>query len=227
MANSIEVKIAPSLLSADFSQLGKAVELVANAGADSIHVDIMDGHFVPSITWGPKTVEAIRKWSDLPLDIHLMIYNPEKHIDSFIAAGANTVNVHLESCTNLNRIIDQIKSAGARAGVAINPSTPVTAIEEILPFIDQVLVMSVNPGLPAQKYIAGTEKKISTLRKIIDSGQMEITLEVDGGINRETARIVAMAGADILVAGSAIYDYPGGIEEAITTIRMSTNSQEN
>jgi ribulose-phosphate 3-epimerase len=227
LANSIEVKIAPSLLSADFSQLGKAVELVANAGADSIHVDIMDGHFVPSITWGPKTVEAIRKWSDLPLDIHLMIYNPEKHIDSFIAAGANTVNVHLESCTNLNRIIDQIKSAGARAGVAINPSTPVTAIEEILPFIDQVLVMSVNPGLPAQKYIAGTEKKISTLRKIIDSGQMEITLEVDGGINRETARIVAMAGADILVAGSAIYDYPGGIEEAITTIRMSTNSQEN
>jgi len=224
LSNNSPIQIAPSILSADFAELGRYVAMASDAGADSIHVDIMDGQFVPTITWGPRTVEAIKKWSSIPLDVHLMIYNPENQIDSFIEAGANTINVHIESSNHLNRTIQQIKNGGAKAGVAINPSTSVNVLEEILPFIDQVLVMSVNPGFPAQKYIPGSEDKISRVSEMILKSNLPITIEVDGGINMSTAQLAVDAGAHILVAGSAIYDHQDGVQSAINMLRSSISS---
>ena len=224
LSNNSPIQIAPSILSADFAELGRYVAMASDAGADSIHVDIMDGQFVPTITWGPRTVEAIKKWSNVPLDVHLMIYNPENQIDSFIEAGADTINVHIESSNDLNRTIQQIKNGGARAGVAINPSTSVDVLEELLPFIDQVLVMSVNPGLPAQKYIQGSEDKISRISEMILKANLPIKIEVDGGINMSTAQLAVDAGAHILVAGSAIYDHQGGVQSAIDMLKGSISS---
>ena len=224
LSNNSPIQIAPSILSADFAELGRYVAMASDAGADSIHVDIMDGQFVPTITWGPRTVEAIKKWSSIPLDVHLMIYNPENQIDSFIEAGANTINVHIESSNHLNRTIQQIKNGGAKAGVAINPSTSVNVLEEILPFIDQVLVMSVNTGFPAQKYIPGSEDKISRVSEMILKSNLPITIEVDGGINMSTAQLAVDAGAHILVAGSAIYDHQDGVQSAINMLRSSISS---
>ena len=219
MAEGARIKIAASILSADFARLGEQVAEVTEAGVDYIHVDIMDGHFVPPITIGPRTVEAIKRWTHLPLDVHMMVQEPERQVASFLDAGADIITVHAEACTHLHRIIDQVKSHGARIGVAINPGSSVVSIEGALQWMDLVLVMTVNPGFPAQKYVPGSEKKIARIRRIMDLRHVEAELEVDGGINVDTAHLVAGAGASVAVAGSAIYDNPQGIEAAVRSLR--------
>jgi ribulose-phosphate 3-epimerase len=213
------IKLAASILSADFARLGEQVAEVTNAGADLIHVDIMDGHFVPALTWGPRTVEAIKKWTNLPLDVHMMVNQPERHIASFLDAGADIITVHAEACTQLHWTITQIKEHGARAGVAISPGTSVTAIEEVLQLLDQILVMTVNPGLPAQKFIPESPQKIAHVHQFMEQRQIQAELEVDGGINADTAPLVAKAGAQVVVAGSAIFAHPDGIEVAVRLLK--------
>ncbi len=199
------VRIAPSILSADFSRLGEEVAAVAAAGADFIHVDVMDGHFVPNLTIGPVVIKAIRKATSLPFDVHLMIAPVDPYIDEFVAAGADILTVHPEAGPHLHRTIERIKAAGAKAGVALNPATPVAAIEPVLGDVDLVLVMSVNPGFGGQSFIRSQLKKIETLRKLIDDRQRAIMLEVDGGVNADTVGAVVAAGADVIVAGSAVF----------------------
>ena len=213
------IKLAPSILSADFARLGEHVAEITRAGADLIHIDIMDGHFVPALTWGPRTVEAIKKWTHLPLDVHMMVEQPERHIASFLDAGADIVTVHAEACTQLHWTIAQIKERGAKASVAINPGTSLMVIEETLQWLDQVLVMTVNPGLPGQKFIPESPQKIARVRRFMDEIGIQAELEVDGGINAETAPLVARAGAQVVVAGSAVFDHPDGIEAAIRLLK--------
>jgi ribulose-phosphate 3-epimerase len=200
-----QVRIAPSILSADFARLGAEVEAVAAAGADFIHVDVMDGHFVPNLTIGPAVLKAIRKSTRLPFDVHLMISPVDPYIDDFVAAGADILTVHPEAGPHLHRTIQRIKAAGAKAGVALNPATPAALAIEVLAEIDLVLVMSVNPGFGGQAFIASQLTKIKTLRAAIDQANRAVMLEVDGGVNAETARLCAAAGADVLVAGSAVF----------------------
>ena len=214
-------KLAPSILSADFARLGDQVKQAADAGADYIHVDVMDGHFVPNLTIGPLIVAAIRPHTHLPLDVHLMIESPEKYIDEFANAGADIITVHQEACIHLHRVVEQIKAHGKRAGVAINPATPIATLEEIFPFVDLVLVMTVNPGFGGQAFIATMPQKIAALRKMIDARGLAIELEVDGGINAETAPRVVQAGAQVLVAGNAIFKHPAGIVPAMKELRES------
>jgi ribulose-phosphate 3-epimerase len=215
------VRIAPSILSADFAKLGQEVAAVEAAGADYIHIDVMDGHFVPNITIGPLVVQAIRPWTRLPLDVHLMITGPELFIPQFVEAGADILTVHAEACPHLHRVVQQIKEAGAKAGVAINPATPVSAIEEVLPDLDQVLVMTVNPGFGGQAFIPGTVEKIRQVRSMLDQRGLPAELEVDGGIGAATADTVVRAGARVLVAGSAVYNPDSTVAEAIARIRAS------
>ncbi len=221
MSSNRKVKIAPSILSADFARLGEQVAETCKAGADYIHIDVMDGHFVPQITIGASVVAAIRKWSSLPFDVHLMVENPENQIDSFVKAGANILTVHSEACRHIHRVISQIKEAGAKAGVSINPATPIGVLDEILPEIDLVLVMSVNPGFAGQRFIETTVGKISRLRKILDDRKLKVELEVDGGINVNTALKVKKAGASMLVAGAAIYNSGKSVTESIANLRAS------
>ncbi|MCL5292792.1 MAG: ribulose-phosphate 3-epimerase [Actinobacteria bacterium] len=214
-----KVKIAPSILSADFACLGDQVREAEMAGADLIHVDVMDGHFVPNITIGPIVVEALRKATTLPLDVHLMIENPEKYIENFAATGANMISVHIEASKHLHRLLQAIKAhAGIEAGVAINPATPVTNLEPILGELDFVLVMSVNPGFAGQEFIRASLDKIARLREMIAGQGRAIEIEVDGGIAPETAPDVIAAGADILVAGSAVFCSPN-IGQAIRGLK--------
>ncbi len=199
------IRIAPSILSADFARLGAEVEAVTAAGADFIHVDVMDGHFVPNITIGPAVLKAIRKASALPFDVHLMISPVDPYIDDFVGAGANILTVHPEAGPHLHRTLQRIKAAGAKAGVALNPATPAQYAIEVLGEVDLVLVMSVNPGFGGQSFLASQLSKIKALRAAIDAANRAVMLEVDGGVNAETARLCAAAGADVLVAGSAVF----------------------
>jgi ribulose-phosphate 3-epimerase len=209
-----KIKIAPSILSCDFSRLGDEIRAVEAAGADIIHVDVMDGHFVPNITIGPLIVEAARRSTTLPLDVHLMIENAERYVADFAKAGADYLVVHAETGYHLHRLVQQIKELKVKAGVSLNPATPLSCLDHILPDLDLVLVMSVNPGFGGQAYIPAATPKIRALRKRIDDLGLAIELEVDGGVKPENAAEVIAAGADILVAGSAVFgkkDYAAAI----------------
>ena len=202
------IKIAPSILAADFSRLGEELASIEQGGADWVHVDVMDGHFVPNITIGPFIVEAVKRSTTLPLDVHLMIEQPERYVDDFVKAGANTVGIHVETCPHLHRSVAQIREAGARACVVLNPSTPASLVEPVLGDIDQVLVMTVNPGFGGQKFIEGQLGKIAQLRAWIAERELPVALEVDGGIGVETIGRAAKAGADVFVAGTAVFGAP-------------------
>ncbi len=211
-----DIKIAPSILSADFSRLGEEIQSVDLAGADVIHVDVMDGHFVPNITIGPLVVEAARKSTRKILDVHLMIENPDFYIDSFAQAGADWITVHVEACIHLNRTITHIKELGKKAGVVLNPATSLATLDLILPEVDLVMLMSVNPGFGGQSFIASSLTKAKELKKRIDELGLPIGIEMDGGISNKTISAAAEAGANIFVAGSAIYhspDYASVIDE--------------
>lgn len=203
-----EPRIAPSILSADFARLGEEVREVEKAGADWIHVDVMDGCFVPNITIGPLVVEAVREATSLPLDVHLMIEQPERFIADFVKAGASTVGLHVEACPHLHRSAVKIREAGARAAVALNPATPAIAVEPMLADLDQVLVMTVNPGYGGQEFIRSTLPKIETLRRWIDERGLDVEIEVDGGIGEDTIGEAARAGAGVFVAGTAVFGAP-------------------
>lgn len=197
--------IAPSILSADFSRLGEEIAAVEAAGADWIHVDVMDGRFVPNITIGPVVVASIRKATRLPFDVHLMIESPERFIDGFAGAGADTITVHVEAAAHLHRTVAMIREKGLRAGVSLNPATPLALVEPILPDIDLLLVMTVNPGFGGQKFISGMIPKIAAAKRMIRKAAPEVLLEVDGGVHLKNIRSIADAGADVLVAGSAVF----------------------
>jgi ribulose-phosphate 3-epimerase len=199
------IELAPSILSADFAHLADQVHSAAEGGATLIHVDVMDGHFVPNITIGPPVVKSLRKVTDLPLDCHLMIENPDQYIPDFVEAGADWISVHQEACVHLNRVLHHIKEHGALAGVVINPATPVETLTEILDIVDYVLVMSVNPGFGGQKFIPGAVHKIRRLSEIRQSRRLKYRIEVDGGIAQDTVGDVVRAGAEILVAGNAVF----------------------
>lgn len=197
--------IAPSILSANFAKLGDEIKAVEEAGADWIHIDVMDGHFVPNITMGPMVVEAARQVTSLPLDVHLMIEHPERYLRDFIHAGADYVSVHVEACVHLNRVIEMIRELNAKPGIVLNPATPLSTTEWILDTVDFVLIMSVNPGFGGQAFIEHSLDKIKKLKKIIQERKLSTLIEVDGGVNERTISKIAAAGADIFVAGSAIF----------------------
>lgn len=221
MTNAMErtIKIAPSILSADFARLGEEVRAVEAAGADLIHVDVMDGHFVPNITIGPLVVEAIKPVTSLPLDCHLMIENPDRYIPQFVKAGADIISVHVEATAHLHRTLQLIRSLGARASVALNPHTPLVMIENVLQDLDMVLLMTVNPGFGGQSFIPNVLGKIGALRQMLDAQDLHhVEIEVDGGVNAATSKLVREAGANVLVAGSAVYN-TSDYRAAISSIR--------
>lgn len=215
------IKIAPSILSADFSQLGDEVKKVEAAGADMIHIDVMDGHFVPNLTFGPPVIAALRKVTKLPFDVHLMVRNPQDLIDPFVKAGADIITLHAETSPHLHRLIQNVKELGVKAAVALNPSTSLSAIEEILDELDMILIMSVNPGFGGQKFISSALNKIERLRAILNQRNLAVDIQVDGGINEGTAAQVVAAGANVLVAGSAIY----GSADMARTIQILKKSR--
>ncbi|MFC0473128.1 ribulose-phosphate 3-epimerase [Halalkalibacter kiskunsagensis] len=217
------IKIAPSILSADFAKLGEEIKDVELGGADYIHVDVMDGHFVPNITIGPLVVEAIRPITDLPLDVHLMIENPDAYIPQFAKAGADIISVHVEACPHLHRTIHLIKEQGVKPGIVLNPGTPVDVIEPIIGDVDLVLLMTVNPGFGGQRFIESVLAKIEKVAKMIQERGLNVEIEVDGGVNAETAKRCVEAGANVLVAGSAIYSQESRAN-AILEIRGSNSN---
>jgi ribulose-phosphate 3-epimerase len=202
------IKIAPSLLAADFSKMGEEIVCVENAGADLLHIDVMDGSFVPNITIGSPVIASLKRISKLKFDVHLMIKNPERHLEAFVEAGADMITVHVEGNYHLHRLIQQIKGYGVKAAVAINPSTPLSSIEWILEDLDMILIMSVNPGFGGQEYIEFTTRKIKDARKMIDAKGLKVDIEVDGGINTNNIHKVVKAGANVIVSGSTIFSAP-------------------
>jgi ribulose-phosphate 3-epimerase len=215
------VKLAPSILSCDFGHLAREIGTAEEGGADWIHVDVMDGHFVPNITIGPVITRAARAATELPLDVHLMIQAPDRYLEAFAEAGAHSITVHQEVCPHLHRTVQHIHDLGARAGVAVNPATPLAALEEIVPFVDLLLVMSVNPGFGGQSYIGTSTDKIRRARALLDRAGSEAELEVDGGIGPANAAEVAEAGASVLVAGSAVYGHPDGAAAGLRALRSA------
>ncbi len=218
-------KLAPSILSSDFARLGEQVKEAEAAGVDWIHVDVMDGHFVPNITIGPLIVRALRPITKLPLDVHLMIEQPERYLVPFAEAGADCLTVHVETCPHLHRTIQQIKELGLKAGVTLNPATPLSTLEEILPEVDLVLVMSVNPGFGGQAYIPGSTAKIAKLRQMLALIDSKAEIEVDGGVNLETIAEVVEAGATVLVAGSAIFNDRASVAENVAQLRAAAGQR--
>ncbi len=215
------IKIAPSILSADFARLGAQITEAVEGGADYIHIDVMDGHFVPNITIGPLIVEAIRPMTSLPLDAHLMIENPERYIADFARAGSNIITVQLEACPHLHRVVQAIKELGVKAGVAINPATPVSSLTDILADLDLVLIMTVNPGFGGQQFIPHSIRKLRALKQMLAEQEVSCEVEVDGGINAETAPEAVHAGAQVLVAGSAIFNRKAPVADNIAALRKS------
>ena len=214
------IKLAPSILSADFANLLTDVKKVEEAGAEYLHIDVMDGHFVPNITIGPLIVKALRPHCKMVFDVHLMIENPDKYIEDFVSAGADLVTVHAEACPHLHRTIQNIKQTGVKAAVALNPASPLALIEEVLPMLDMVLLMTVNPGFGGQKFITEVMPKLRKLKAILEENKLDVDIQVDGGVTSETAPEVVSAGANILVAGSAIFGKPD-IKIAVEAIRNS------
>ena len=218
------VRIAPSILSADFARLADAVGAIEQGGGDLVHVDVMDGHFVPNLTLGPPVVRSLRKATRLPLDCHLMIEHPQRSIDAFLDAGADMISIHVEADPHLHRALEQIRAGGAKAGVAFNPATPAEALSDALPYCDYVLVMTVNPGFGGQKFISGAVPKLRRLARMIREQGLGVAIEVDGGIDPTTARLVVEAGATILVAGSAVFG-KGDPAEAIRALRTAATTE--
>lgn len=218
-----EIKLAPSVLSADFARLGEQVAEATKAGADYIHIDVMDGHFVPNITIGAPVVASLRSWTHLPLDVHLMIEQPERYVSSFATSGANIITVHAEACVHLHRAIQMVKESGAKAGVALNPASSLNLIEEIIPYVDLVLIMTVNPGFGGQTFIPEMLQKIRRLRKILDDRGLNAELEVDGGVTAENASKIVKAGAKVLAVGASVYSAREGISQALEKIRRAVS----
>jgi ribulose-phosphate 3-epimerase len=221
MQKSRSIEIAPSILSADFSRLGDEIEAVERGGADILHFDVMDGHFVPNITIGLPVLKSLAKVTRLPIDAHLMITEPGRYATQFVDAGAKMVSVHVEADAHLHRTLTSIKSAGAQAGVVINPSTPVSSVDEALEFADYILVMSVNPGFGGQKFIPAAISKVRRLRQMIQERQLDVRIEIDGGVDRSNIEKVVEAGAEIIVAGSAVFG-SGDAESAVKELRNAT-----
>lgn len=215
------IKIAPSILSADFSRLGEEIELLDKSGADVIHIDVMDGHFVPNLTFGMPVVKAIRKYTKLPFDVHLMIENPAMYVKDFIDAGADIITVHYESDRHIDRTINLIKENGCKAGIVINPGTAVEAIKHLIPIVDMILIMSVNPGFGGQKFIEYSLEKIKEVRTIADEVNKDLMIEVDGGITTDNIKKVVAAGADVIVAGSAVFN-GGKVKENIAALKAES-----
>ena len=213
------MKIAPSILSCDFSRLADEIQTVESGGADWIHVDVMDGHFVPNITIGPIITAGARKATDLPLDVHLMIEQPDRYLEAFVDAGADWLTVHAEACTHLHRTVQRIRELGARAGVAINPATPLASLTDVVPYIDLLLVMSVNPGFGGQSYISASTAKVRDARTLLDEMGSTAELEVDGGVDAGNVAELQAAGASVVVAGSAVYGHVDGAAAGVRLIR--------
>jgi ribulose-phosphate 3-epimerase len=211
--------LAPSILSADFSRLGEQVAACQQAGADWIHVDVMDGHFVPNLTFGPLIVQACRRVTDLPLDVHLMVEKPESMLEAFARAGANRLTVHVETCPHLHRTLEQIRELGVLPGVTLNPATPAIALKQILPLVDLVLVMTVNPGFGGQTFIEASLGKIAEIRQMLDEIGSTAWLEVDGGVSAETLPRLRAAGADAFVSGNSVFNHRDGIQAGVRALR--------
>ncbi len=218
------MKIAPSILSADFARLSDEIGDIEEGGAEWVHVDVMDGHFVPNITIGPLIVDAARRSTNLPLDVHLMIKNPDHYVEAFVKAGADIVTVHQEACTHLHRTIQKIHELGAKAGVALNPGTSLEAIRDVLPYLDLLLVMSVNPGFGGQSYIEASTAKLGRARAMLDEVGSDAELEVDGGVGVSNVEEIVDAGASVVVAGSAVYGHPDGAAAGVRAIRSASGA---